>query len=279
MNQINNTDKIETTEQYVCSLVDILGQKEELLKLNNIDFEANVDEVKKIFQQTYGAIKKHQEYAKKSEEFVNKISQKHSLKTGYTSNDVTTKSFSDLIISYVSLRDDKHKLQFEGIYFLLFANCKVFLEMLSSNIALRGGIDLGLAIKHNDDELYGNALSKPYTLESKEASWIRIVIGQELYKYIYDCSRAENYSNEDIDYNIAYAKLCMKIIIKDIDGKYILDYLSEEFHDFDDFKEYSKKAKSFLEQKAKKYENDENEKIYTKYAFALNYFEDKLNEQ
>jgi hypothetical protein len=70
------------------------------------------------------------------------------------------KSFSDLITSYVLLGNNEHKLQFQGIYFLLLSNCEVFLKMLAYGIALRGGIDLGMAIKNDENELYGSALLK-----------------------------------------------------------------------------------------------------------------------
>ena len=74
------------------------------------------------------------------------------------------KSFSDLITSYVLLGNDKHKLQFEGIYFLLLSNGEVFLKMLANKVALRGGIDIGMGIQNSENEIYGTALLNPYIL-------------------------------------------------------------------------------------------------------------------
>lgn len=261
----------QTVETYVCSLMDILGQKEKLLKLNQLDFKDDLDKVKEILDETYGSIEKFRQHLNNCSDWINQIKNKHNLKTSFTSNDIKVHSFSDLVITFTSLRDDSHKLQFESIYFLLVCNGIIFLQMLSENIALRGGVDMGIAINHND-EIYGNALLNPYLLESNVAKSIRIVIGEELYRYIEATASSTVESNESLDYNIKYAQMCKRLIKKDSDGIYILDYLTTPFNELDNFEFHSKKAKLFLENKSEELKKQMNYDVAKKYDMAIKYF-------
>lgn len=267
-----NKEKI-AVEQYVCSLIDILGQKEKLNEINDIDFKHDVHKVKEILKKTYGAVVYFRDNMNDSVNFVNQIKNNHSINTGFTSNPIQIKSFSDLISSYVSLRDDKNELQFEGIFFLMFAHCEVFLKMLAKGIPLRGGIDIGIGLKIEKNELYGTALLNPYLLESNVAKSIRIVVGRELSSYIIKISEGTIESNQSLDYNIKYAKLCKKIIIQDSDGEYILDYLSSEIKEMENFEEISKKAKNFLENTQNALKIKHKHDVAKKYREAIKYFE------
>lgn len=262
-------DKKEQIGFYVCSLVDILGQKEKLLKLNDISLAESTP----IFRQTYGNVKKFRKYTNDSISFVNEIKSKHNFKNSFTSNPIEMKSFSDLITSYILLGNNEHKLQFQGIYFLLLSNCEVFLKMLADGIALRGGIDLGMAIKNDENELYGSALLNPYIIESKVAKSIRIVIGQPLYNYIQETSSNEDFNDELLDLNIRYAQLCKKLIKQDTDGEYILDYLSDEFSQMESFTIYYEKAKQFLDSEYSNLRIKQQFEVAKKYQQAIKYFE------
>ena len=260
---------------YVCSLIDILGQTEKLSQLNGVYFESdeNKDKVVSIFRKTYGIVKKFRKYTDESITFVNQIKENYQLKNHFSSNQIEMKSFSDLITSYVLLGNDKHKLQFEGIYFLLLSNGEVFLKMLANKVALRGGIDIGMGIQNSENEIYGTALLNPYILESKVSKSIRLVIGQELYNYINLTTQSEVKSSLSNDYNMKYALLCKKLIKQDSDGEYILDYLSDEFFVMESFQDYSKQAKEFLDTKYNELKIKKQFEVAKKYQQAIKYFE------
>jgi hypothetical protein len=264
-------EKKEHIGFYVCSLIDILGQKEKLMKLNDISLDESIS----IFQQTYGNVNKFREYTNDSISFVNQIKSKHNFENSFTSNLIEMKSFSDLITSYVLLGNNEHKLQFQGIYFLLLSNCEVFLKMLANGIALRGGIDLGMAMKNDENELYGSALLNPYIIESKVTKSIRIVIGQTLYNYIQETSSNEYLNDKLLDLNIRYAQLCKKLIKQDTDGEYILDYLSDEFKEMESFVICGKKAKQFLDSEYNNLRKKQEFDVAKKYQQAIKYFESK----
>ncbi len=97
-------DKKEQIGFYVCSLVDILGQKEKLMKLNDISLDESIS----IFQQTYGNVNKFREYTNDSISFVNQIKSKHNLKNSFTSNPIEMKSFSDLKITSICSSNGSH---------------------------------------------------------------------------------------------------------------------------------------------------------------------------
>lgn len=267
-------EKNEKLGFYVCSLIDILGQKEKLIQLNGLALKKDEKKIVSIFRQTYGSIKKFRQHADDSISFVNQVKKKHNIKSNLTSNPVKIKSFSDLVTSYVLLSTEKHKLQFEGIYFLFLSNCEVFLKMLADGIALRGGVDIGMGIETDEKELYGEALSKAYYLESNVAKSIRMVIGQELYDYIDNAANQEIELSENIfNTNIRYAKLCKTLIKQDTDGQYILDYLSDEFKQMSTFNHYSQNAKKFLDDTYKQLRVNYQYEVAKKYYQAIKYFE------
>lgn len=266
----------QTIENYVCSLIDILGQKEELLKLNSLSLEKDTKQIENIFQNTYSSkIAYFRDFLDRS---VNLINDYKVIKTeNFSSNNIRSYSFSDLIVSYVSLRDDVNKLQFEGMYYLLVANGITFLEMLSKSIPLRGGIDIGIGISIANNEIYGSVILNPYLLESTVASSIRLVVGEKLYEYIASTANNQIEANESIDSNINWAKKCLAIIKKDTDGSYILDYLSEPFRTLcgsESFEKSCRESYTFLTTQCSKYKKEYNFSVAKKYDSAIKYFKD-----
>src|SRR5208282_4925267 len=65
---------------------------------------------------------------------------------------------------------------------VLSAAAVVMLMSLANKHPLRGGIDVGLATDIGPQEIYGAALGSAYRLESEEAGYPRIVIGDELWR-------------------------------------------------------------------------------------------------
>ena len=72
-----------------------------------------------------------------------------------------------------------------------------------------------------------------YELESKVAEYPRIVIGQERINYLTQLTNGHKQlpeqDKEDIDLCKLMATRCLKMIVQDLDGVPILDYLGKEF--------------------------------------------------
>ncbi len=267
----------KTIENYVVCLVDILGQKNILNKLNSSVMQNDPKKVNLILNMTYGKIENFRKNMAGALTWLNEVTQTDD--PLFDSADMKISSFSDLVVSYVSLRDDTHKVSLKGIYYLLFGNGLVFLQLLSEQTACRGGIDLGIGLEHQHQnqtgtELYGSTLSNSYYLESEIAKYPRIVIGEKLLQFIQDTADDNDplYNNDAISHNIHFAKMCIKIIKQDIDKKYILDYLSEPFRQLENFDFHFKRAEIF---KGKQYDNfvySKAEKEVEKYKYLFKYF-------
>lgn len=257
----NNTEQIG---HYVCALVDILGQKSELNKLDSIvNLQTQHREVLCIFKNTYGRVKQFRELLSNSSKYFNTIAKPCSdspqIKIGF---------FSDLIISYLSLSKNGKDVDICRLRHMLISLSEVFLNMLANRIALRGGVDIGVAIESQEGQLYGSALSKAYCLESEVAQSIRIVVGQELVDLLNEASEDTNDEISD------HAKFSLSLIKKDYDGVYILDYLAKFFRQASSFDDRASRAKSFLEDEANRLRKSCDYKIASKYEKALIYFSD-----
>ena len=91
---------------------------------------------------------------------------------------------SDSLVTSVPLRNDGGDLVgIVTVYSALSAAAVVMLMSLASKHPLRGGIDVGLAVEMGPQEVYGTALARASHLESTEAQYPRIVIGDELWRY------------------------------------------------------------------------------------------------
>jgi hypothetical protein len=135
--------------------------------------------------------------------------------------------FSDSFVTSVPLREEGHELvPVVTVFSALSAACVVMLTALASNHPLRGGIDVGLATEIGPGEIYGTALGNAYRLEHEVAKYPRLVIGNELWKYLNAAlANFESQTTPVAKAITAIVKKTMQMIVIDTDGKRILDYL------------------------------------------------------
>jgi hypothetical protein len=135
--------------------------------------------------------------------------------------------FSDSFVTSVPLHNRGGELvPIVTVFSALAAAAIVMLTSLASRHPLRGGIDVGLATEIGPEEIYGTALERAYSLESKEADYPRIVIGDELWHYLQVA--LANYQMQATPAAQSIAAIIGRItelISTDSDGKKILDYL------------------------------------------------------
>jgi hypothetical protein len=70
------------------------------------------------------------------------------------------------------------------VFSVLSTACVVMLTALASKHPLRGGIDVGLPTEIGPGEIYGTALERAYLLKCRVAKYPRLVIGDELWRYL-----------------------------------------------------------------------------------------------
>ncbi len=265
---------------------DILGQKEKIRELQDLPTDdAKKEEVVRILKETAGVVigtrnlfKRYFESALKEREVPSELPK--NLQAEYlaaTRAEVNFRKFSDSLIITVPLHNNnEHCTPMNGVYFALTSACVMLLTCLAAKHPIRGGIDVGVCIDIDTDEIYGAAIERAYTLESKFADYPRILIGNELLNYLNMISNQNPKTRPGI---IAkeLAKKCLKLIIVDSDGQYMLHFLHESIWEIEDatynFDELViKPAYEFVKENYNIYMQQEKRKLGSRYGRLLGYF-------
>jgi hypothetical protein len=182
------------------------------------------------------------------------------------------------MVIYLSLRTDRWKLPIRGIFGVLGAAASCFLLCLAAGHPIRGGIELGVAMEMTKGEIYGGALARAYALESKVACYPRIVVGEELIRYLQFTVLQES---KDVYATTGkqIAQCCLDLIAVDDDGHPFLDYLGEGFKrhiaaglDL----EVIRRAYQYVIDCSKKFQRERNTTLAFRYTLLRNYFEARL---
>lgn len=280
---------------YLVASVDVLGQKESFKNMQAIPTD---DESKKKF------IKGHEEaalfieafrvgfsnyfdtYSEDIESIVKVPEEKRekfeemrkSLKIKY-------QFFSDSMLAAIPFQTEKyHSNVISCVYGILGACGGMLLLSLSEKKAFRAGIDVGPGTELKDGDIYGPALARAYELENEVAKYPRIVIGSDFLNYLLNLSyKTEQFPGQDEeDKEICknMADLCLGMMVKDLDGVLILDYLGEEFWNkvlkkIDASKEIFDKAFNFVKKEYKQKRESGMRKLALRYYLLHNYFRAK----
>lgn len=195
------------------------------------------------------------------------------------------KFFSDSILAYVPIKTEKYYSKIINGIFGVFGACGgMLLFSLAMEKAFRAGIEIGIGAELSNEEVYGPALFKAYDLESKIAQYPRIVIGDEVLNFLVGLSqrKLEISDKDDEQFCKNMADSCIEMIIKDVDGHPILDYLGPEFRrkyfrhtgddTFNSFESAFPMAYEFVEKEYKKRKAAKDNKLAVRYYLLYNYF-------
>lgn len=130
-----------------------------------------------------------------------------SFKTLNTSNDFQFTQFSDSFV--LSCRSFNMN---DSMLFMIYLQDLINL-FLSENILLRGGLTVGKLV-HTENVLMGPAMNRAYELESKFATYPRVIIEKDLFDY---------WETRLYEYNVEN----MFEVSEDDDGFYFIDYINK----------------------------------------------------
>jgi len=276
---------------YVVTFIDVLGQKNEFKGINSIPADEESEKKLKmahketvIFIETFrkcfsDIFKTYIEDKKpkvkvpedKKEKFneLRRVVLKH-------------KRFSDSIQAFVPLETEKFHLNaVNGVFGILAACGGMMLITLSQGKAFRAGIDLGLGTELSNGEVYGPALFKAYELEDNVAEYPRIVIGDDFIGYLGSLlqkqKQCDDQDEEDIEACQKMASICRNMIVTDLDGRWILDYLGKEFREkvldkMQMFEEAFENAFKFVESEFVRRQRKRDSKLAKRYFLLYTYF-------
>jgi hypothetical protein len=271
---------------YVVAYLDLLGQQDVLNNITALPHVENREEVaafkEKVaafYRPLYGletffkaGIKPFKEGSVKETTF---LPSEQELLKQFRSTPVFYRHFSDSLIVHIPLSNDTGKFQCHAIYGVLAATAVTFLSCLVHSWVIRGGIELGLAMDIEEGEVYGPALARAYRLESRVAQYPRVVIGEELVRYLQMVAGQEASMEEKAHARIAARSL--GLLASDDDGCNFLDWLGGDIRSsFQKRAALVHTAYNFIIQESVKYKEARNSKLGFRYTLLRNYVESRL---
>lgn len=265
---------------YLVAYVDVLNQKN---ILQNIDHLPENDDEKALFvealKNSFGVVNAFRQsfhnffkgYENRpTPNVINELSsEQRQAIIRSTEPGIQKQLFSDSIVIFTSLADNSKHLPIATTCSIIEGLASVFLSCLASKVAIRGGMEIGIASESFfNAEIYGPALYQAYHLESQVAMYPRIVIGTQLYKYLILNSEIDKDDPESLIVK-KIAHRCINLITLDTDGMAIIDYLSIHFKNM--FIKNDELKKLIYDQAIQAYEF-----VNTQWAFFRNKGDQKL---
>lgn len=281
---------------YLLAFIDVLGQKEAFRSIENQPLTDNHPQLIEAHKQTAFFVETLRNgfkdffdaYTADKEPSVKVSPDKMDQFKAMLKSNLKHQRFSDSIQAYVCLHTDQyHSNAINGVFGTLLACGGMLLLSLASKKAFRAGIEVGLGTELENGEIYGPILYKAYELEHKVAEYPRIVIGQELINYLRQLANGHQQIEKQVKEDVELCKLmatnCLKMIVRDLDGVPILDYLGDDFmRSINENPERAKEYKNvfdlalqFVEAEYAKRKQAGDKKLALRYYLLLNYFKAK----
>jgi hypothetical protein len=267
---------------HLVAFLDVLGQRERFKALQLPQTPEQAAAIADVLRQTAGFVL---ELRKAFEQQFAIFESALTNVKRHTSEPILPKfvGFSDSFVTSVPLHTDGSQLvPIVSVFSALSAAAVVMQTCLASKHPLRGGIDVGLATEIVPGEIYGTALERAYLLESKEAEYPRIVIGDELWHYLnLALAHFQTETTPEARSIAAIIGKTMELIAIDFDGKRILDYLGQVIADHArpgaEKGRIVKSIYAFVLAEQKRINDGNESKLIARYQAFRRYIESRLN--
>jgi hypothetical protein len=146
-------------------------------------------------------------------------------------------------------------------------------------IPARAGIDVGVGVQIDDQEIYGPALERAVRIEGQLAEYPRLVVGRELIAYVNWVENQKCHTRLG-EIAVHMAKQCRKLMVQDNDGRIMLDYLGQEIKEVFENKipkEIVLGAWKYVNDQHIKYIEQKNERLAPRYLRMSRYFKSRLH--
>jgi hypothetical protein len=273
-------EETHTLGWHLVAFLDVLGQRERFRQLRLPKTPEEHTAVQGVLRDTVGfVLSLRRVFRKNFERFKVGLNLKpDEEKVIHTPNFV---GFSDSFIAFVALRNvDNHRTPNIRMFSTLSAACVVMVTSLASGHALRGGIDVGLATEMCPGEIYGTALERAYLLESRQADYPRVLIGDELWRYLsLSLDETEKLTTPEDRFLGMLIRKEMELTCLDADGRRILDYLGPGIANISRPRQENtavKRAYQFALDQHEHWLSTGNTQLSGRYAILRRYFESRL---
>ena len=285
---------------YVVTFLDLLGQKERLAEFPKlIPNRGLTPELEKAIQNTYGAtfalretigsyFKGHELHKVDPKLLEGLTDTQRGLFEKMASSKVHLQYMGDAIVLYSRLTNKHGELNLRSILMMLGGCAVAMLIQFGKENPIRGAIEIGAAMDWEEFGIYGSAFYSAYSLESGAAKYPRVLIGDELLRYL-QLWEKEKGVDELTLVNKKVARLCFSVICEDRDGRAILDFLSPDLpsifgHSEDDaqFKALRKsveKGFSFVSREYKRFVSERSSELAFRYDLLREYYMSRMAER
>lgn len=291
-------------QNYIVTLIDILGQKNILEEhrfltgttegMALLGTKDGQDKFKEIQEATYGRVL---ELRSNFEDALSGFSEKIQNIPDVAPEDrviiedlaqpIPYQFFSDTIIIYAPLASENELKMRYRIASIISACTNIMLVSFARGTFFRGGIEIGVGTEFpNGEGIYGLVLNDAYYLEHKVAKYPRIVLGNKLRELIQCKERKSVHSKFCHGVNDRLDNCCNSLIIKDKDGRFIIDFLGKTCADLaiESFpkrsNDYIRKGLKYIDAQLTKYSNDNSIKgkeTFSRYELLKNYYLERLD--
>jgi hypothetical protein len=146
---------------------------------------------------------------------------------------------------------------------------------LAKGQPVRGALEIAWGVELHPGELYGAVVARAYELESEVAGYPRIVIGQQLLKFI-DLHCLTTANDPFTRYDRTLAHICRDMISVDDDSNAVLNYLGPGFRFITSPEihyELYDRARKFVQSQLRSHQESKNSKLAFRYVQLASFFE------
>jgi len=273
---------------YFVAIIDIVGQRDKLkawasppnnkaelerLASDVIETAGYVKELRSQFDQLYAA-------AKQPTGLLDHLDpEKRAWVEGRKQTNLWRRGFSDSYVMTVPCwYEQAWGLHAADIYYSLLGICGLFIWSLAMEKPFRGGVDVGLGIEIDTQEVYGPVTVQAYELESRKAKCPRIMVGEGLLSYLDDLEQkcASDPDGRHTRLNIQNSR---GLITRPRGGKPMLDVMGNGVHsvlNHELFGQMVEAGYSFVVREQKRFYQSGPKKLYHRYSQLREYCESRL---
>ena len=232
MNEQSSGGQI-VVQPYVVLFTDVLGQKEDIGRLEKLPRnDAERAQYAEALQKSAGKViglRKH--IATFINHYLDPLPGKSTPEQGSTfeslkKNRMKLQYFADTVIAYAPLLGDR-EANLGQVCATVYNASVAMLFGFARGMAIRGGIDVGVALELSDRDLYGPVAAAAYHLEKCTATWPRIVVGDNAVRFL------DEYVNDATRLSVAALKqrvnICKELVTTDEEGVHYVDFLGRGF--------------------------------------------------
>lgn len=219
--------------QYVVGLIDILNQRQELARWDDID-AATQSGLEPELAKTVGVVERTRDIFRRCAEIHSQqgplIHEVASLMTPSNAEkylrmeagQMNCQSFADTNVLFARTNLVDGVSSFKEVWGMICGAAICMQASLSEGVAVRGGIEFGAGCELTKGEVYGPVLASAYCLEHTVAKWPRVLIGCKLLGLLRRVAMRVPGGFDAIA--IRSAHLCLDRIVQCGDGEYMVDF-------------------------------------------------------